>query len=116
MTALENKVRDKVNALVDPETGFTFEEMRLIRDLKEKEPGILRIDFRPSSSVCPIALKLAMDIKNEASKVEGVEKVLVYCQDHMMVDAINRIVNEIENHAENKKRLVDNQEELYSDH
>jgi len=93
MTRLENRVREVVNDIVDPETGMTFGEMRLISDLREKESGVVTIDFKPTSPFCPIALKLALDIKSAASKIEGVKRVLVYCRRHAMEETINKIVN-----------------------
>jgi metal-sulfur cluster biosynthetic enzyme len=93
MTRLEDRVREAVNGIVDPETGMTFGEMRLISDLREKENGVVMIDFKPTSQFCPIALKLALDIKSTASKIEGVKRVFVYCRRHAMEETINRIVN-----------------------
>jgi metal-sulfur cluster biosynthetic enzyme len=93
MTPLEEKVRAKVNTIIDPETGLTFGEMKLIKELKEKEPGVVRIIFRPSSPICPIALKLAYDIKDVAMKVDGVNKAVVHCRDHLMQETINSIIN-----------------------
>jgi metal-sulfur cluster biosynthetic enzyme len=93
MTQLEDRVRQVVNEIVDPETGMTFGEMRLISDLEEKEDGVVTVDFKPTSPFCPIALKLALDIKSTASRIEGVKKVFVYCRRHAMEETINRIVN-----------------------
>jgi metal-sulfur cluster biosynthetic enzyme len=93
MTQLEDRVRQVVNEIVDPETGMTFGEMRLISDLEEKEDGVVTVDFKPTSPFCPIALKLALDIKTAVSKIEGVKRVLVYCRRHVMEQTINRIVN-----------------------
>jgi metal-sulfur cluster biosynthetic enzyme len=93
MTRLEDRVREAVNDIVDPETGMTFGEMRLISNLWEKESGVMTIDFKPTSPFCPIALKLALDIKSTASKIEGVKRVFVYCRRHAMEETINRIVN-----------------------
>jgi metal-sulfur cluster biosynthetic enzyme len=93
MTKLEGRVRKAVDEIVDPETGMTFGEMRLISDLSEKETGVVTIDFKPTSPFCPIALKLALDIKSTASKIEGVKRVLVYCRRHAMEETINKIVN-----------------------
>jgi len=93
MTRLEDRVREAVNNIVDPETGMTFGEMRLISDLRENESGVVTIDFKPTSPFCPIALKLALDIKSIASKIEGTEKVFVYCHNHAMEETINKIVN-----------------------
>ena len=93
MTELEDKVRDAVGKVIDPETGLTFAEMHMITNVKEEEPGVVKVDFIPSSPFCPIAFKLAMDVKNEAMTVAGVKKVLVYCRGHMMEQQINEMVN-----------------------
>jgi len=93
MTRLEDRVREVVNDIVDPETGMTLGEMRLISNLREEESGVITIDFKPTSPFCPIALKLALDIKGTASKIEGVKRVFVYCRRHAMEETINRIVN-----------------------
>ncbi len=93
LTELEEKVREAVGKIVDPETGLTFSEMQMIKNVKEEEPGTLKIEFIPSSPFCPIAFKLAADIKKEALKVAGVKKALVYCRGHMMEQQINEITN-----------------------
>jgi len=91
---LEERVREEVERLIDPETGLTFGEMNLITSVEEQEPGVLKIEFRPTSSFCPIAFKFAMDIKKAALRVEGVRRAFVYCRGHVMEEAINRMVNE----------------------
>mgnify|MGYP003879805691 CR=1 FL=1 len=94
MSSLEERVREEVERLIDPETGLTFGEMNLITSVEEQEPGVLKIEFRPTSSFCPIAFKFAMDIKKAALRVEGVRRAFVYCRGHVMEEAINRMVNE----------------------
>jgi len=96
MTALADRVRDTISAIVDPETGMSLGEMRMIKELKEDEPGIVTIKFKPSSPFCPIALKISLDIKNAATSVEGVRRAFVYCLGHIMESAINKTVNESE--------------------
>lgn len=93
LTELEDKVREAVGKVVDPETGLTFAEMKMITNVKEKETGVVEVDFVPSSPFCPIAFKLAMDIKNVALKVPGVKNALIYCHGHMMEQQINEMVN-----------------------
>ncbi len=93
LTELEDKVREAVGKVVDPETGLTFEEMHMITGVKEEEHGVVKVDFIPSSPFCPIAFKLATDIKNAALKVASVKKVLVHCHGHMMEQRINEMVN-----------------------
>ena len=93
MTELEEKVREAVGQVVDPETGMTFGEMQMITNVKEEEPGVFKVEFVPSSPFCPIAFKLAADIKSAALKVQGVKKALVYCRGHQMEQRINEMTN-----------------------
>ncbi len=93
MTELEDKVREAVGQVVDPETGMTFAEMQMITNVKEEETGVLKVEFVPSSPFCPIAFKLAADIKNAAMKVAGVKKALIYCRGHKMEQQINDMTN-----------------------
>ncbi len=51
------------------------------------------MNFVPSSPFCPIAFKLAMDIKSAALKVAGVKNALVHCHGHTMEQQINEMVN-----------------------
>lgn len=93
LTELEEKVREAVGQIVDPETGMTFAEMQMITSVKQEEPGVLKIEFVPSSPFCPIAFKLAADIKNAAKKVAGVKKAIVHCRGHTMEKQINEMTN-----------------------
>jgi metal-sulfur cluster biosynthetic enzyme len=91
-TLIENVTR-RVKSLVDPETGLTFGDMDLIRKVEEREPGIVSIEFIPTSAYCPIAFKFATDIKKAALETPGVKKVTVYVRGHALEDTINRMVN-----------------------
>jgi len=93
LTEIEEKVREAVGQVVDPETGLTFAQMQMITSVKETEPGVFKVEFVPSSPFCPIAFKLAMDIKNAALSVSGVKKALVYCRGHTMEQQINEQTN-----------------------
>jgi metal-sulfur cluster biosynthetic enzyme len=93
LTELEDKVREAVGQVVDPETGLTFAEMQMITNVKEEESGVVKVEFIPSSPFCPIAFKLSMDIKNAAMKVAGVKKTMIYCRGHMMEQQINEMTN-----------------------
>ncbi len=96
MTELEDKVHTEVEKIIDPETGMTFGQMKLITKVKEESPGVVRVEYMPTSPFCPIAFKFSMDIKNVAKKVAGVKKVLVYVQGHTMEKTINQMVNKEE--------------------
>ncbi len=93
VTELEDKVREEVGKVQDPETGQTFAEMQMITSVKEKETGIVEIEFIPTSPFCPIAFKLASDVKAAAKTVPGVKSALVFCRGHMMEQQINEMTN-----------------------
>ncbi len=93
MTETEDKLREAVGQIVDPETGMTFAEMQMITSVKEEQPGVFKIEFVPSSPFCPIAFKLAADIKDAALKVAGVKKAFVLCRGHTMEKQINEMTN-----------------------
>lgn len=89
---LEKAVREAVNKLIDPETGFTFGEMGIIKEIKVQGRSV-EIVYKPTSPFCPMALRLGLDIRRAAEAVEGVESVRVVCVDHVMADAITRVLN-----------------------
>jgi len=93
MTELEDKVRQEVGKVQDPETGQTFDEMQMIQSVKETEPGTVTVEFIPTSPFCPIAFKLAADIKAAAKSVPGIKKAVVYCRGHAMEQQINEMTN-----------------------
>ena len=93
MTDLEKKVREEVEKVVDPETGLTFSQMKMITDVKEQKTGVVKVDFVPSSPFRPVAFKLAFDVKKAAEKVKGIKKALVYCHGRNMEEEINRMIN-----------------------
>jgi ATP-binding protein involved in chromosome partitioning len=92
LSDIENKVREAVGRVIDPETGMTFADMQMITSVKE-EDGTVKVEFVPSSPFCPIAFKLAQDIKNAAKTVPGVKKALIYCHGHAMEQQINEQTN-----------------------
>jgi metal-sulfur cluster biosynthetic enzyme len=93
LTELEDKVREEVGKVLDPETGMSFAEMQMITNVKEKKAGVVTVEFIPTSPFCPIAFKLAADIRDAAKKVPGVKKALVYCRGHAMEQQINEMTN-----------------------
>jgi metal-sulfur cluster biosynthetic enzyme len=93
LTELENRVREEVGKVQDPETGMTFAEMQMITNVKEEKSGVITVEFVPSSPFCPIAFKLVSNLKKAAAKVAGVKKALVYCRGHAMEQQINEMTN-----------------------
>ncbi len=93
MTQLESKVLAEIGRIVDLETDLTIGEMKMIRSVKEIKPGVVQVDFTPTSPVCPVAVKLAIEIRDKAENIEGVEKAVVYVRGHIMEQEINKRVN-----------------------
>ncbi len=93
MNELETKVKNEVEKIIDPETGLTFGQMSLIQSVKEEQPGVVKIDFVPTSPFCPIAFKFALDIKAAAKNVAGIKEAQVYVHGHTMEESINQTVN-----------------------
>jgi metal-sulfur cluster biosynthetic enzyme len=93
MTELEDKVLQEVGKVQDPETGQSFAEMQMIQSVKETAPGEFTVEFVPTSPFCPIAFKLATDIKAAAKAIPGVTKAIVFCRGHAMEQQINEMTN-----------------------
>ena len=93
MTELEDKVRQEVGKVQDPETGQTFEEMQMIRSVKETAPGAVTVEFVPISPFCPVAFKLSVDLRDSAKSVPGVKDAVVFCRGHVMEQQINEMTN-----------------------
>lgn len=86
ITALEN--------VMDPEVGKSVYELQLIREL-HVEDGIVKLIFVPSSFLCPIALPLAINIRDALKAVDGVKNVDLHVYGHSMRDSINQIMENL---------------------
>ena len=70
---IEQAVRERLQQVIDPETGVDVMRMRLIEDLRvDDETGCARYRFRPSSPLCPLAVHLALGIRDAVAAVPGV--------------------------------------------
>jgi len=70
--ALHESILERLTTVIDPETGADVVRMRLIEDLEVDEGGIVRYKFRPSSPLCPLAVPLALSIRQAVAEVKGV--------------------------------------------
>lgn len=85
----------ELNKVVDPEIGVPITDMDLVDEIKI-EDGNVTVTFHFTTPMCPpvFALKIALDIKNLVSKLEGVKNVKVFIKDYFMAEKINKQVNE----------------------
>ena len=71
---LEKQVIDRLRNVIDPETGADVVRMRLIQELRVDDEGVTHYTFRPSSPFCPLAVTLALQIKQAVASVPGVTR------------------------------------------
>ena len=69
---LREAILERLAQVIDPETGVDVVRMRLIEDLTVDEQGRVAYKFRPSSVLCPLAVPLAIEIKQAVWAVKGV--------------------------------------------
>jgi metal-sulfur cluster biosynthetic enzyme len=92
--AVEQAVINQLQKVIDPETGADVVRMRLIEDLTVDETGTVRYRFRPSSPLCPLAVTLALQIKEAVAQVEGVAGQQVEVVGYVGAEALNALLKE----------------------
>jgi metal-sulfur cluster biosynthetic enzyme len=91
---VEQAVIHQLQQVIDPETGVDVVRMRLIEDLTVDETGMVRYRFRPSSPLCPLAVTLALQIKEAVAQVEGVAGQEVEVVGYVGARALNVLLKE----------------------
>lgn len=91
---LREKIIQRLKEVIDPETLVDVVSMGLIKNLNVTEDGDVSLEFQPSSSVCPLALPLALDIQNALKSLSEVKKLSVTIRDHQMADELNTYLKE----------------------
>ena len=91
---LREKVIQALKGIIDPGTTMDVVSMGLIKNLNVTEDGNVALEFRPPSSVCPLALPLALDIQNALKSLSEIEDLSVIITDHQMADEVNRYLKE----------------------
>jgi metal-sulfur cluster biosynthetic enzyme len=91
---VEQAVIHQLQQVIDPETGVDVVRMRLIEDLTVDETGMVRYRFRPSSPLCPLAVTLALQIKEAVAKVKDVAGQEVEVVGYVGARALNALLKE----------------------
>jgi metal-sulfur cluster biosynthetic enzyme len=92
--AVERAVINQLQQVIDPETGADVMRMRLIEDLIVDGTGLVRYRFRPSSPFCPIAVPLALQIREAVARVEGVTRQEVEVVGYVGAETLNALLKE----------------------
>ncbi len=93
---LKEKVEDALRAVIDPGTNLDIMRMKLVRDLSIDQDGRISLTFRPSSPVCPMAFKLAYDIKKAVRQTQGVNEVEVKVAGYNRADELMEVLRQAE--------------------
>jgi metal-sulfur cluster biosynthetic enzyme len=94
MTTLEEAVLERLRGVIDPETQTDVVRMRLVENLWADALGKVRYTFRPSSFVCPIAVSLAMDIKQAVAEVPGVTSQEIAVEGYLAAADLEKLINQ----------------------
>lgn len=87
-------ILERLSSVIDPETNIDVVRMRLVENLWVDALGKVRYIFRPSSFVCPIAVMLAMNIKNAVAEVPGVKSQEIAIEGYLMAEELEKLINQ----------------------
>ena len=96
LDVMREAVLARLSNVIDPETGMDVVRMRLIEDLVlDEEKSTVRYKFRPSSPLCPLAVPLALSIRNAVAEVEGVTDQEIEVVGYVRAMELNAMLREL---------------------
>jgi metal-sulfur cluster biosynthetic enzyme len=94
---LDERILAKLQTVIDPETGVDVVRMGLLEKLEvDEDCGMVRYTFRPSSPLCPLAVVLALTIRDAVAQVEGVLKQEIEVVGYVGAQELNALLGETE--------------------
>ena len=87
-----NDVKNAVSKVNDPHMGVSIVEMGLVQDIQIND-DCAKITIKPTNPGCMSVTRMAADAKREALGVEGINKVEIVVEGHLMADSINEMIN-----------------------
>ncbi|MGA9193165.1 MAG: iron-sulfur cluster assembly protein [Anaerolineales bacterium] len=90
---LMEKIQERLNTVIDPETGADVLRMRLVEDLVADDKGRVFYTFRPSSPLCPIAVSLAKQIQLAVADVPGVSRQIIKVTGYVASEELTQLIN-----------------------
>jgi len=93
--AVREAILARLSTVIDPETGVDVVRMRLVEDLTVDEEGVVRYRFRPSSPLCPIAIPLALSIREAVGEVEGVSRQEIEVVGYLQAAELNALLRDL---------------------
>lgn len=93
---LEEAIVERLQQVIDPETGADVVRMQLIEELRvNSNTGQVSYRFRPSSPLCPLAVYLALGIRDAIAQVPGVTQQEIEVVGYVGADGLNALLREL---------------------
>lgn len=93
MTDLQKAILDRLQTVIDPETGADVVRMRLVENLEVDSEGKVSYTFQPSSPLCPIAVFLVQQIKQAIATVPGVTTQKIEVTGYVAAEELTKLIN-----------------------
>ena len=94
---LKEKIEDRLKSFKTPGSIHDVIEKNVVKEIQVDQKGKVAFKFHPVSSVCPMAFKLAADIKKTVEQIEGVTDVNIDIIDYNRADELMRLLNKTKN-------------------
>jgi metal-sulfur cluster biosynthetic enzyme len=92
---LEQAILERLREVIDPETGMDVIHMRLVEGLRvDGKTGRVAYKFRPSSPLCPLAVHLALSLRDAVARVPGVTGQEIEVVGYVGADELNTLLRE----------------------
>lgn len=91
---IQQAIIDRLQSVIDPETGADVLRMRLVEDLSVNADGGVSYTFRPSSPLCPIAVFLVQQIKQAVAEVPGVTIQTITVTGYVASEELTKLINQ----------------------
>ncbi len=89
---LANAVKEAVSVVNDPHMGVSIVEVGIVQSIAI-DGSTATIVIKPTNPGCMSVTRMAAQAKQEASKVEGIDKVKIVIEGHVMADSLNEMLN-----------------------
>jgi metal-sulfur cluster biosynthetic enzyme len=91
---LEARILENLSQVLDPETGLNVVRMGLVESLQiDEASGDVRLVFRPTSFFCPLAFRLAVDMKHAVQETCGVKSATVVVENFARAHELNQLLD-----------------------
>ena len=90
--SLKDKIIAELKKIIDPETTIDVVRMGIIKDLTVTPENNVSFKFRPSSSVCPLAFHLVLEIQEKIRKISDVKDLKITVIDYQKAEELNQLL------------------------